>query len=566
MRTSAQTVIALAITAVALAIAAALSAQPNEPKPFRYERPVAGSASKALRLPVDVTLLAGGQPFTVVQRGTRLVAEGGLADLRFVDAQGREVPYLLISPPVEGLASTIGAGEFGYRQSEPGRSRYSIRLPAVRLPIVALRLGAIGDRISRDAYVTEQQVRGHEAVPVELGRATLTRVSGGDEDIADLRIPIARPDQTELDLVIHDGDDPPLKITSVRLELAQLPWIYVETKGAGISARYGNRTSQAPAYDLEAARARIDIRTVRTGTWEAPRDAATVAQPATAALTGAPIETAPFRYSRTIRPGRGELVALALDAAALAHSRGPSGRFEDVRIVDAESRQIPYLVERREEPMPLVLTIEPATPRAPELNPSAPRRSVYRLQLPILPLPEGTLVLTSSAHPFQRTVSVGVEHPPGRQRREHSFETIASGVWRSANGDAAAEELTLRVRGIDAPELLLVVDEGDNSPLPITHARFLLPSYRLRFFRPAGAGLRLLYGRSDLRAPQYDLTLLAPAAMGEEAREIVAAGETIAAPPSGAAAFVSPRIFWGLLGISVFVLVGLVVRLVKQTG
>jgi hypothetical protein len=46
----------------------------------------------------------------------------------------------------------------------------------------------------------------------------------------------------------------------------------------------------------------------------------------------------------------------------------------------------------------------------------------------------------------------------------------------------------------------------------------------------------------------------------------VAGAETVAGSPSKAAGFISPRMFWSLLGITVFVLVGLVVRLVKQTG
>ena len=89
-------------------------------------------------------------------------------------------------------------------------------------------------------------------------------------------------------------------------------------------------------------------------------------------------------------------------------------------------------------------------------------------------------------------------------------------------------------------EILLVVDEGDNAPLPLTKARLLLPSYRLRFYHTGNASLRLAYGRDDLQPPQYDLALLAPRVMGARAREVDAA-------PAGAAAastrrrFASPR-------------------------
>ena len=82
-------------------------------------------------------------------------------------------------------------------------------------------------------------------------------------------------------------------------------------------------------------------------------------------------------------------------------------------------------------------------------------------------------------------------------------------------------------------ELVLVVDEGDNAPLPLTKARLLLPSYRLRFFHAGGTPLRMVYGRDDLQPPQYDLALLAPRVMGAGAREVDAAPAGSAARSSG---------------------------------
>ena len=82
--------------------------------------------------------------------------------------------------------------------------------------------------------------------------------------------------------------------------------------------------------------------------------------------------------------------------------------------------------------------------------------------------------------------------------------------------------------------MLLVVDEGDNAPLPMTKARLLLPSYRLRFYHAGNAPLRLVYGRTDLQPPQYDLALLAPQVMGAQAAEIGAAAVSTAGTPAAA--------------------------------
>jgi hypothetical protein len=166
---------------------------------------------------------------------------------------------------------------------------------------------------------------------------------------------------------------------------------------------------------------------------------------------------------------------------------------------------------------------------------------------------------------FRRTVTVGVERPPDRLRRDAYFEPIATQVWQGLNREAAAPELTVSIRVLDADALTVLVDEGDNSPLPIAQPRLLLPSYRLRFYRPAATDLRLVYGRNDLSAPQYDLALLAPIVMGAEAQEIVAGPETTSTAGPQAAGLVSPRLFWAFLGAAILVLIAMLVRLVKQS-
>jgi hypothetical protein len=119
------------------------------------------------------------------------------------------------------------------------------------------------------------------------------------------------------------------------------------------------------------------------------------------------------------------------------------------------------------------------------------------------------------------------------------------------------------MRAQEAIDLWLTVDEGDNAVLPLTSARLLLPSYRLRFYRPGSETLRLVYGRSDLTPPQYDLALLAPEVMGVEAHEISALAESSATTEP--ASFISRRVFWIFLSLSVLVLLALIVRLARRS-
>ena len=93
----------------------------------------------------------------------------------------------------------------------------------------------------------------------------------------------------------------------------------------------------------------------------------------------------------------------------------------------------------------------------------------------------------------------------------------------------------------------------------------MLPTYRLRFYQPAGA-VRLMYGQRDLEAPKYDLALLAPQVMGSVAAVATAGPESAeaAASATGRSSVISPLTFWILLGGAVLVLVALIVRLVRS--
>lgn len=466
--------------------------------------------------------------------------------------------------PARAVATLTASIPFERRPSEPGTSRYLLRLPAAALPIVGLTLEVGGGHVYRTVTVSESWVTGSEAVPAEIGRATIARVTRDGATATQLRIPIWPPREAALALVIDDGNNPPLDLKAIVADFAELPWIYFEAPGGPIVARYGDRRATAPSYDLEAARDSIRIAEVPDASWGPARETTAPAPAPNTPMsdTGASIDVSGFRVQRTLPEGAPGLVALALDAAVLAGSRGPAARFADIRIVDASGRQVPYLVERREEPLALDLELKPYEAKAQELRSDSKRqRSVYSLRLPHANLPSVRIVLETSSRVFSRQVLVGVEGAPDRQRRNHWFENRASASWRHADESTAAPPLTLHVGNVSGTELLVVIDEWDNRPLPIAAARALLPSYRLRFFRPA-SDLRLVYGHDDLGTPQYDLELLAPQVMGAEVREIAAAPAG-ASPHTTFVPLLSPRTFWIGLGVAVIALLAIIARLVR---
>lgn len=629
---------------------------------FAHARAVRPAAAGANRLDVDVPLLAGARALRYEQG----VYRGGLDDLRFFDAAGREVPHLVIAPPaddrswasgkiiptprsrrasgfeadlgrmvetdrirVTGLAAPflkryrlegsgdrqhwtalvgdgtlfdlpeeklamleadIPAGSYRYlrliwddassarldlpsrletrvstqpppaaplfsdtqfrrRESEPHRSRYRIRLPGRDLPVCALHVVAGGGHVLRNVTVTEARMSGDEVKPAVIGSSTLRRANRGGLLAEDLRVPIVRPSGPDIELVIDDGDNPPLDIQGVRAEMLPLPSIYFEARSAEeIVARYGAPGLESPRYDLEAMREFILREDVARAGWGDVRRAdprALQTRPAVA-LTGAPVDRSQFAYARTVSGEAVGLSSLLLDAAALAHSRD----LDDVRLVNDDDMQLPYLVERRGEPLALSLAVRLVEPAG------ADRVSRYEVRLPFENLPAGTLVLTTPARVFERSVIFSI---PADSRRNRERQQISAITWRHADPETAAPPLTVPLDPRATPVIEIAIDEGDNSPIPLSSAKLLLPQYGLRFYRPEGDVI-LLYGNPKARKPRYDLALLRAELFGLPAAEIFALAEA-AAPPDRPG--IERVLFWGVVIVAVCALVFLIVRMFR---
>ena len=675
----------LASIIVALS-AASLIAQATSPARFQFERHVAVTAAGPQSLEIDLPLLIGSRPFTVVRRGDRALAVNGIADLRLF-ANNVEVPYLLIPPvaddPVfingrilpisaidvrenrssgfevdlqeiatvdaidldaiegpflkrfrlegsgdrerwtqlvgEGTAFNLPAerirhtrilfapGAYRYlrvtwndtnsarvpspshvlvrrvtasspgpmlrsevpitrRPSEPGRSRFRVTLPAARLPIVALELTVGGGNLLRDARVFEPGLVGQEAQPRLLGQARLTRVVRDEIPADALSIPTAQPAESQLDLVVDDGDNPPLELSSVTAVFAELPWIYFEAPGPGsITARYGDARLGPPRYDLEAARATIGSPANRAA-WVAAPPVTLAVEPEALPMpdTGSAMSTDGFGYARDIPEGAAGLIAVPLDAAVMAHSGIARRRLQDLRIIDRAGMQIPYLLERRDEPLIVDTPIERRG--LPEgVQAGSKRATSYAIHPPFPELPNARLVLTTRARVFQRTVTLGTV-VPASDRVAARFIPMSERDWVHADEAIAAPALTFTLPEERNGDLFLIIEEGDNQPLPIDKASILMPAYAVRLFRRPQLPLRLIYGSDTVGPPQYDLQLLAPQVLGRAAEEVTAGPERALGSSGGdrSIELVSPIVFWSALGLTVVVLLGLVVRLMKR--
>ena len=450
------------------------------------------------------------------------------------------------------------------RPSEPGRSRFRITLPAARLPIVALELNVGGGHLLRDARVLEARLLGNEAHPQVIGQARLRRVVRDQVNADALEIPIRPPGEPQIDLVVDDGDNPPLELKGVTAVFAELPWIYFETQPGIMTAKYGDPKLAAPRYDLEAARDTIPSAPAKA-VWRSEPPMTLVAEDDGLPMpeTGSAIATTGFAYLREIPPGPGGLITVPLDAAVMAHSGLSSRRLKDLRVIDRAGLQIPYLLERRDEPLIIEARVERRDLPSDVKGPSG-RLTSYLVSIPYSELPSSRVVFTTRARVFQRPVTLG-QVLPAADRRAAEFSRLDAATWTHADQSTAAPTLSFALPDSRRGDLFLLIEEGDNQPLPIEKATVLLPSYALRLFRRADLPLRLLYGRDDIQAPRYDLQLLAPQLLGRRAHEVAPGPEQqFSSSDHGTAPILSPLIFWSALALAVVVLLGLVVRLIRR--
>jgi hypothetical protein len=458
--------------------------------------------------------------------------------------------------------------QFTSRTSEPGVSRYQIRLPGSGLPITAVELSSVAGNVMRQARITEERLADLQMKPELLGLATLWHTARGSTKEAVLRIPISGPREPVIELMVQNGDNPPLELTGISGVFAYLPWIYFESPGReSLTARFGDRGLAAPRYDLEAMRETISKARTSEAHWGKPEERkpgeveASVAN--NAISPGTAMDAKAFLYARPIPAGKVGLNALALDAAVLAHTR-----MFDLRIAGADGRQIPYLLEKRDEPLTVALPAlekaEPPAARNGGIRPGTQSVNYYALRLPYANIPASRLVLATRARVFQRAIVILAEKDPHDARAEPWTYRIASSQWSHTDPDTPSPPLWIPLPALQASMLRVAIDEGDNSALPIAAATLLLPSYRMRFFRQDGADLTLYYSNENIEAPRYDIALLAPYLIGALADEVSLPADRDALPGPATGPGIQTIVFWLILGLAVILLLILIARLLGK--
>lgn len=370
------------------------------------------------------------------------------------------------------------------------------------------------------------------------------------EGVEQLGVWIDAPSGDRLELGIDDGDSPPLQDLKAFAVIDQ-PALVFELEGRG-TLLFGGGRAHAPGYDLQrligtdAGEALALRGALRDATLSAvAENPAFDPAPALGFLMrpGPPMDTHPFSHRRRIEVKHATEGAarLRLKAEDLAKARADLG---DLRVLDDQGRQQPYLIERRAEDARLVSV---APPQRHEDG------SHYRVVFPASPLSVRRLTLDVRERYFDRPY----------QLRSDGV-TIAAGNLRRPHGERAAIALRLpsdeRLR-----DLTLVVDDGDDAPLTIDGAEIRVPSADLYVVAPAGF-YWLMLGDPGAEPARYEVSRARDLVLALPSEPIVPGAlddNPSYAPPKPEQDDAPRLVMWAVLALAVAALGALTFRAAK---
>ena len=389
------------------------------------------------------------------------------------------------APEVSQAATILG------REEQNRSTHLRIGLGAANLPLATLRLKSPEGAFQRQIRIVSTSTwffrLQHEGRSVEDLEHTLDQ----------------NHPSRELELVIENGDNPPLKIDGIEITRHVLPLVFQADVTGEWQLFAGNPQASAPSYDL--AKMSDQLRSassvlVKANSVEAnPAFRADAALPTPDANGEVKLDLSGWIWRRAILPSEKEkrVFRLDLDDHALAHAASSGG---DLRIIAggnaAEGVLIPHLlIEGRE-------TTHAAVELTPFPDEKRPKTSRWRFTLPMEKLLVKALHLRTSSSLFQRTIRVLV--PVDGKLRPITFAN-----WKSTP-DSPQPELRLEiVRRLQGAELVLETDNGDNPPLQLTSAEIEKPVVSLLFEAHGGERpLHLYYGKANAYAPDYDIRLV----------------------------------------------------------
>jgi hypothetical protein len=436
---------------------------------------------------------------------TRVQLPGGVRGTITVVIAGDEADFLEPRFTLESRR-TLGPGaelsvvelEPVTATSNPGTTVLEVERPAGLVPEV-LRIDS--DTPSFDRRVTVWDVR-PGSPDVRLGGSRILRVG--------TRTPLVQPDVdlaaahgARLRVEIADGDSPPLGGVRLSALLRQRSLLIVLTPNGDAPAgtlRFGGGRAAAPQYDLAAllhdapgaaVAGRLydpaEVGEARLGPVR-PNPAFDDAPALAFAMRpGTVVDARTFAWRRAlpIPAAREGLVRVRLGPDDGARLRPDLG---DLRVVDAENRQWPYLLEPAAAEDWVTLAVGAPTTRD--------GRTRWRLVPASTPLAASALRLDIGTPFFHRSARISARDRDGSER------VLASDPLERDTHDSQAIVIPLPAARVDALEL--EVEDGDEASLALRGAAARVTVPALFVAAPAGP-YTLLLGDPNAGPPRYDV-------------------------------------------------------------
>jgi hypothetical protein len=377
-----------------------------------------------------------------------------------------------------------------------------------------LHVGTATPAFDRRVQVWDVRPGGDE---VSLGEGRIRRVSGPG-GVAELDVPLGPARGARLRIAVVDGDSPSLAELKFEAIVRQPALIFALRTGQGM-LRFGGGRAYRPRYDLTALippqPASGTDAEIATRLWDPARLATATLGPirpnprydaapalAFAMRAGAAVETERLEWRRPIvvPSAPNGLARLVLAAGDLARARPD---LADVRIVDGDGRQWPFLIDRDVPLMRIGLFTEPLEPR------DGSSRWLLRPQ-------EGPLVMARielgiDAPFFNRPFRLLMEDANGTER------LLADG--RLVRDARRPQPVTIAMPPVRVTTMTLVIDDGDDAPLTIQRGWAEIPTAALLVAAPAGE-YALLLGDPEASAPRYELVSVRDVVMAMTASPI----------------------------------------------
>ncbi|MDP2269147.1 MAG: hypothetical protein Q8K32_00365 [Archangium sp.] len=387
----------------------------------------------------------------------------------------------------------------------------------------------------------------------ELGRGRVFR-QAGSTPVERLELPLAAISDEHLEVRIEDEDSPMLEQLELAFVIEQPELVFVTPPSQPVTLFFGGHRTRRAHFDTSDNEVRLpfDLAPAPLGEPQKNPEYVPTSPLAEFRKAGAALEVAPFPLQAWVRGVSGTEVSSVTFTATHAQTMAPD--FRDLRLVDGQGLQWPYVLHESTATLPVALTAASA-----ELTGHSAWTFSMGGRVASL-----TLLPPAGVPYFSRNATLSFA---GEGLRP--VQVWSGWLTSNPNERGVRTELVLWLDGKARGEgtYTLDLDDGGDAPLNNLSLEAVVKVPQLTALLAAG-DYRAVWGVPTLRAPRYDVERVSEVL--RELRTTPHEAERAETNPAFIASTwvertggVTRWIFWAVLALAVLVLGGLTVRIAR---